>query len=131
MLRGAGDDGATLPAPSINPVWRQRPTRKPNRHPDSGIRGQHEGLLGQDRRVPGHFGDLVGFSERINVLTGINGAGKSAVLDCIAILPVEIGRKLDKLFLAIEQGNLQKAKDILRKLKTKSELIPNSSRPTF
>ena len=26
------------------------------------------------------------FSERINVLAGINGAGKSAVLDCIAIL---------------------------------------------
>ena len=39
--------------------------------------------------------------------------------------PVEIGRKLDKLFLAIEQGNLQKAKDVLRKLKGKIGADPD------
>ena len=37
----------------------------------------------------------------------------------VSARPVEIGRKLDKLFLAIERENLQKAKDILRKLKDK------------
>lgn len=39
--------------------------------------------------------------------------------------PVEIGRKLDKLFLAIERGNLQKAKGILRKLKDKIGADPD------
>ena len=39
--------------------------------------------------------------------------------------PVEIGRRLDKLFLAIEQGNLQKAKDILRKLKDRIGADPD------
>ena len=39
--------------------------------------------------------------------------------------PVEIERKLDKLFLAIERGNLQKAKDILYKLKDKIGADPD------
>ena len=39
--------------------------------------------------------------------------------------PVEVGRKLDKLFLAIERGNLQEAKDVLRRLKDRIGADPD------
>ena len=45
--------------------------------------------------------------------------------------PIEIGRKLDKLFLAIERGNLQEAKNILRKLKGKIGVDPDLVKADF
>ena len=91
------------------------------------------------------------FPEQINVLVGVNGAGKTAILDCTAIMlsrligrirsssgnriledimdvparPREVKERLTDLFVAIEEGKTKKAKRLLSDMRKRIGTDPD------